>query len=67
MNQPWSIEDQLDGSIVVSFEGVPRFTLQRANNPTKYWEVRRAGDAEVIACDQYRADLFTRIRLGKIK
>lgn len=67
MTPPWSSEDQPDGSIVVSFDGAPRFTLKRSDTSAKYWEVRREGEVEVIACDQYRADLFTRIRLGKIK
>jgi len=67
MRAPWSDEDQPDGSILICLDGEPRFTLKRADNPTMYWEVRRFGEAEVIGCDQYRADLYTRICLGRIK
>ncbi len=66
MLEPWSNHDQPDGSIEVRREGVLQYNLvwAQAFGP---WELRRAGEAEVIERDQYRNDLFSAIQSGRIK
>jgi hypothetical protein len=67
MQEPWTDEEQPDGSILISREGVPRFTLRRPAVGRRCWEVRRIGEEEPIATHQFRNDLFSRIHAGRIK
>lgn len=65
MRHPWSHQDQDDGSIEIRYDGELRYTLRRANG-NGFWEVRRAGEEEVIFDDQYRHDIFSGIQSGRI-
>ena len=66
MMLPWSSHDQPDGSIEVRREGELHFTLVWVK-AIGQWELRRAGESEVIERDQYRNDLFSAIQSGRIK
>lgn len=66
MLEPWSNHDQPDGSIEVRCEGELHFTLVWVQSIGQ-WELRRAGESEVIERDQFRNDLFSAIQSGRIK
>ena len=66
MLEPWSDLEKPDGSIEVWREGELLFTLAWVQ-AIGQWELRRAGESEVIERDQYRNDLFSAIQSGRIK
>lgn len=66
MLEPWSDHEQPGGNIEVRREGETCFTLAWVQAIGK-WELRRAGESEVIERDQYRNDLFSGIQSGRIK
>ncbi|EMM5100295.1 hypothetical protein ACK249_003641 [Pseudomonas aeruginosa] len=66
MLAPWSDHENPDGSIEVRLGNEIRFTLTRSPGGAQ-WELRRVGESEVIARDQYRNDLFCGIECGRFK
>ena len=66
MMLPWSDHEQPDGTIEVRCGGIAQFTLVRGSD-FGMWELRRAGECDVIERDQYRNDLFAAIQSGRIK
>lgn len=65
MSKPWFSKTREDDSIEIYRDGLPAFTMRRELSAGQRWELRRAGEDEVIDRDQYRNDLMEAIQCGK--